>query len=789
VLKSYLKIAVRNIFRDKGNSIINISGLALGMACFILLILLVQDELSFDRFHEHGDDIYRVIIVQEKEGENIQVALTQAPLAPALQRDFPPVVQAACFNYAGGGLVTHGDKSFEENYFAFTDPSFFTMFSFPFKKGSPAAALTDPLSVVLSQRTAQKYFGDQDPMGKILHVKDIASLTVTGVIENTVNSHIDLQFVVSNRLFARYGVDITRWNQLNYTTYVRLQAGMNPQTAIEQISGYLKSSRIYGPETRQRLTLQPLKRIYLYSDYAYDVKAKTSSITLIYILSLMAFFILIIACINFMNLTTARSAGRMKEVGLRKVVGASRKQLILQFLGESVIMSLIALFFAVLVVELALPHLNALTFKKLAFYHAPAAGWFLWVIGIAIITGIIAGSYPAFFLSSFEPVNVLKGVQTKSPGASALRKILAIGQFTFSIILIIATVVLFRQLHFMRRAQLGYDRENLVCLRMNAEIKKKYPAVKNRLPGHPGITSVTACMNLPTWSGPSTAVSDWEGRDSNKKITMYHGSVDYDYFKTFKMDILEGRSFSPEFPGDPAGALIVNQEAVKDMELENPIGTRMTMGETRGTIIGVVKNYNFDNLRNKIKPLVLKLAPGETRFMIIRVNPRQINEALAFMEKQWKTFSPGYPFKYFFLDDRLNSLYAIEMNIGKVITVFTILAIFISSMGLFGLASFTTQQRTREVGIRKVFGASASNITRSLSREFLKWVLLANAIAWPVALAALGKWLQNYAYRIHISIWLLVLSGMAALVIVLATVSYQVIKTAGANPAAALRHE
>ncbi|NIM14088.1 MAG: FtsX-like permease family protein [Candidatus Aminicenantes bacterium] len=783
MFKNYLKIAFRNIIRQKGYSFINISGLAIGLACFILMLLLTLDELSFDRFHENADHIYRVFI-ENKDSDLPLIAVTPAPLAASLKKDFPGITEAACFNYGGGGLVKCDNKYFEESYFEFTDPSFFKMFSFTFIKGNPQTALEDPLSVVLSQKTAEKYFGQKDPLGKTLEIKDIATLTVTGVIQDPKNSCMRVQFVVSNQIYDKFGMDIHTWNRLDYITFVMLQENADVKQLSAKTYGYLKK---VWPSYKGRLILQPLKEVNLYSNLAYD-PLRNSSIYVIYILISLGISILLIACINYMNLSTARSARRMIEVGLRKVVGAKKKQLIWQFLGESVLFALIALVIAFILVELALPHLNQLTLREapLNRYFTPVM--VLGLIGIALITGGVAGSYPAFFLSSFKPVTILKGPRQKGARGSLLRKILAIGQFSLSILLIIVTIILYKQLHYMQNVNLGYDKEKLVCIDMNAEIKKSYNSVKNELLKAAGIIDVTATDSFPVSGLMSCTFSGWEGRDTDKKIVLYQCVVDYDFFKTFKMDILQGRGFSRKFPSDLTSAVIVNEEAVKQMEMENPLGKHMSIwGKSK--IIGVVKDFHFEYLRNKINPMVIKLAPQNTSHMIVRLLSGNIHDTLDVIKGQWKSFAPEYPFEFTFLDDRLNRMYFLEAIIGKVFWVFTGLAIFISCMGLFGLASFLTEQRTKEIGIRKVLGATVSGIIQLLSKEFLKWVLVANFIAWPIAFLLMSKFLQVYAYRAPMGIWPFLLAGVLGLLITLLSVGYQSTRAAAANPVEALRYE
>jgi ABC-type antimicrobial peptide transport system permease subunit len=724
------------------------------------------------------------VIVQSPKYK-LPIAITAAPLAAALKKDFPEIIESACFNFAGGGLVKYGDKSFEEGFFTFTDPSFFKMFTFTFLKGSPQTALQDPLGVVLSEKTANKYFGNKNPMGEVLEIKDRVNLTVTGVIQTPKNSSFTVDFIVSNHLYDKYGVDITRWGSWNYITFVMLHGKADTDQLKSQIYRYYKKR---WPDTTARLILQPLERMYLYSIFLYD-KFNSSSIYFIYIFLLLAVFILLIACVNFMNLSTARSARRMKEVGLRKVEGANKKQLIRQFLGESILFALIALLFAILLVELALPFLNQMIFREMSLYGSLNLAMVLGLILIALITGIIAGSYPAFFLSSFRVVNVLKGYGQKGGKGSLMRKILAIGQFAVSILLIIAITVLYKQLHYIRNANLGYDKEQLVYVHMNADIKKSYDAVKNELLKEPGIINVTAALNLPYWTWPAVTLSYWEGSHIHKEIILHRLSVDYDFFKTFKMNILQGRSFSREFPSDTSSALIVNEEAVRQMKMENPLGKHISAGKYKGKIIGVVKDFHFDILRNKINPLVIKLDPRDTDYMLIRVHPDSIPMTLAAIENQWKSFSPDYPFKFTFLEDLLDRIYLVEVLIGKLVSVFTVLAIFLSCMGLFGLASFMTQQRTNEIGIRKAFGASISGIVQLLSKEFLMWIVVANAIAWPIAFLLMNWFLQIYAYRTSIGVWPFLLAGMLALLIVVLSVGSQSIRTAKTNPVEALRYE
>jgi len=782
-----MKVALRNIFRHKGYSFLNILGLAIGMACFMLIFMLVQVELSYDHGFENGDDIFRVFTIMNQNGEQRYNALTMAPLASSLKKNFPEVLEAVSYNHGDGNLVKYGSKNFDEDYFCFTDTSFFKIFSLTFLEGNPRIILDDPYSVVLSEDISNRIFGNGKALGEKIQLNDQLVLTVTGVIKKIEKSHLKLNIVLSNKLYKEFGVDVKDWDNLNYTTYVLLQKGVDLKGFETKFHNFLK--QVQNPDTKLKLGLQPLKRIYLHSKFDYDFFAKTGDINYVYILSFIGIFILLIACINFMNLTTARSEKRIKEVGLRKVAGAYKGQLVRQFLGESIVFSLIALLFALILVEIALPYLGKLYLRKIVFYQALSPLLIFGIMGVAIVAGIIAGSYPAFFLSSFNPAKILKGVAKKKSKKSLLRKFLVVGQFSFSIILIIATIIIYRQLFHMQNKDLGYDKEQLLYIKMRPGIKKKYRPFKDVLKQNPGIQNITAIMDLPIWSGPSVRLSEWEGRGGKKEMRVYYGSVDYDYFETFKIDIIEGRNFSRQYSSGSTASLIVNEEAVRQMEMEDPIGKRLLIWGEEGIIVGVVKNYNFDNVRNGISPLILKLSPEQTRFIFIRLKPGKISETIEFIKNKWQAFFPGYPFKFSFFDDKLDDLYRKELNVGKIISVFTCIAILISCLGLFGLASFTTEQRTKEISVRKVIGASESNIIQLLSKDFLKWVFVANIMAWPLGFWIMSKWLQNYAYRIPIGVWIFLLSGLGAMVIALITISFQTIRAANTNPVETLRYE
>ena len=787
MIRNYLKVALRSIKRHRGYSFINIAGLSIGMACCFFILLYVRDELSFDRFHERADRLYRVVVSRIQDGENSASALTPAPLAAALKEDIPEVAEAACFNRRGAGPIRYGDTVFEPDIFEFTDPAFFMMFSFDFVKGNPAKFFEDPYSIVLTEDSAQRYFGQKEPLGEILEVANRFSLRVTGIIKTPKNSHIALHHVVSKELYKEIGVDITSWNQYNYTTYILLARNVSDLYVSQKIGPFM--SKIFGESYRSALRLQPLKRIYLHSNYAYDIHTQTSDIRLVYLLSLIAFFILIMACANFMNLATARAGRRMREVGLRKVVGAQRRQLVFQFLGESIFLAFCSLGLATIMVKLVLPSFNNLALKQLRFLSPLDFPTVVFLVGITLITGIIAGSYPAFFLSSFKPVQTVRGTLKTGIKGSLVRKILVIGQFSLSILLIISTLVLYKQLRFFQNKHLGYEKEHLVTIDLNPQFATMYQAFKDSLLQDPNVLRVTATMNLPNWEWPGMVLDSWEGRASDKEIPIKHGSVDYDFFETFQMDFALGRPFKREFPTDATSALIVNEEAVRQMELEDPLGKRLDILGNKGRIIGVIKDFNFDSIRNKIDPLVLKLAPQETHYLVARLSPDNITGGIRALEKTWGNFVKDYPFEFRFLDDVLNRNYMREAMMGKVFTSFTVLAIFIGCLGLFGLASFLAEQKTKEIGVRKVLGASVSGIVLMLTKDFTKWIVLANLVALPAAVFFSSLLLRGYAYRTSLGVFIFLLPVIFSLVIAWITVSYQSIRAALADPVKSLRYE
>ncbi|MBN1271660.1 MAG: ABC transporter permease [Candidatus Aminicenantes bacterium] len=785
MIKNYLKMALRNFKKHKGYSFINIAGLAVGMACCILILLWVQDELSYDRFHENADSICRVIQDINFSDHSTTWAITQGPLGPSLKADFPEIVN---FMRVTGRRfrLTFEEKSFDE-VLGMADGSIFEMFTFPLFKGDPQTALSDPFSIVLTEEMAEKYFGDRDPIGQTLKADNQYDFIVTGIIKKfPQNSHFRYDFLIPFIFGRELNYTVDNWRNSQFRTYVQIPEGMPYQEVVKKISGYLFKKPTL--EKDARLNLQPLTRIHLYSDYEFD--DAHGDITYVTIFSLIAFFILLIACINFMNLTTARSANRAREVGIRKVAGAVRGNLLRQFFGESIFMALVALLVAIGLVLLLLPAFNDLAAKELSLWSQGSLQTVLFLLAIAVFTGILAGIYPALFLSGFQPVQVLKGTLYSGGKGSGFRRVLVVFQFSLTILLIVCTLVVSNQLSFMRNHKLGYDKEHLVYGILRGNMRRQFDAVKEELLKNPNIVHVTSSGTIPTYGyNFSNSLWRWEGQNPDEEILMRAAFVDYDYCKTMGIEILEGRTFSREYSTDPTEALIVNEEAVKVMGMESPLGKHLGRVGGKTRIIGVVKNYHFRSLKQNIDPLILILSPRNCWALFACLKSENISQSLEYMEKVWNTFAPGYPFSYSFMDDALDSLYRSEQRIGTIFRYSAVLAVFISCLGLFGLASFMAEQRTKEIGIRKVLGATVPNILLLLSKEFTKWIILANIIAWPVAFYAMNKWLQGYAYRINIAVWSFLSAAVLALLIALFTVSYQTIKAATANPADSLRYE
>jgi len=787
MLKSYLKIAFRNLLKYKVYSIINIFGLSVGLACCILIMLFVRDELSYDRFHRNADQIYRVVVEFKYKDRPDHFAHTQAPLAPALLNEFPEVLKAVRFARRSEVLIAYKEKYFWEKGLMLADPSIFEVFSFPLIKGDSKTALSDPNSIVITQRIAQKYLSDVDPIGKILKigVEWVKGYKVTGILKNIPsNSQLQFDFLIS---FTNQKGNIG-WGAWNYSTYIQLPPNYPPHKLEDRLPDLV--GKYIGEETRAGsiLHLQPLTRIHLHSNLRNDLTTNRD-LSHLYIFSGIALLILMLACINFVNLITARSTIREKEVGIRKVVGANRLQLILQFLGEAVLLSFISFLLSLIVVEFLLPVFNKLSGKEMTF-HLLRDFWFLASFtGLMFIVGILSGSYPAFVISRFSPISILrKGFGEKiSVHPSLLRRILMVTQFAISITFLFSTAVMHQQLEYIRNRNLGYDKEHIVVLPIfYRDVQPKYELLKSEIMQSPLIINTTATSYLPSKLAYYQNIW-WEGL-SEKNEYMHWITVDHDFIETLGLRIKAGRNFSSNYPTDQGRAYILNEAAVEMIGWESPIGKQFEIVE-RGTVIGVIDNFHFQSLHNKIQPLALYIYPDTFRYLLVRIRAEDISRSLQFLRRKWQEFFPAQLFGYSFFDQDFGRMYKAETHLVRVFNYITGLAILIACLGLFGLASFTTVRRTKEIGIRKVFGASVLRIVFLLSKEFIKWVLIANTVAWPIAYYVTNKWLQNFAYRINMGFWSFIFAAVLSLIIALITVSYQAIKAALANPVDSLRYE
>ncbi|MFN8353341.1 MAG: ABC transporter permease [Spirosomataceae bacterium] len=785
MFKNYLKIAFRNLLKNKLFSFINIMGLALGMTCSLLIMLWVQDELEVDHFHKNGSRLYRVMENQHYTGVINTFASTPGVLAENIVKDFPEIVNASQMLWEEEPLFTVG-TTFEKEKGRYVQADFLKMFSFELEKGDPRTALKRPDGVVISKKLAEKYFKNQDPIGKIIRIDNRDDAMVTGVLKDLpANSSLKFDFLMSYDRWLKTNEWAKEWGNNGPRCFVMLHPSASIDKVNTKIKNYIKTK---NKNSNVELFLQNYGDSYLYSNWEAG-KQNGGRIEYVKIFSVVAVFILLIACINFMNLATARSVKRAKEVGVRKVVGAYRSSLMGQFIGESILITVFALLFSLLFVQLMLPTFNDLTEKHLAFNFANPSVWLI-LLGLTVITGIVAGSYPALFMSSLNPVVVLKGALKFKPGATYFRKGLVVFQFGLSIMLILGMIVIYRQIQFIQTKNLGYDRENLLYMPLEGDIAKTFKSFKSELQNQAGIKAITCAQSDPLEVGSSTMGVKWPGKDTTQQILFSQNSVSYDYIKTMGIKLLSGRDFGAEFGTDTSN-YIINEAAAKKMGYKDPVGKEMTMWDKKGTIIGLMKDFHHNSLHVAIEPLILRLQPQNENWgtILIRTQAGKTPAAIANIEKIYKKFNPQFPFKYAFTDQEFADRYKSENVVSKLATYFAILAIFISCLGLFGLAAFTAEQRTKEIGIRKVMGASVSNLVGMLSKDFIQLVLIAAVIAFPIAWYFLSNWLEKYAYRIEFEWWYFVVAGILAVAIALLTVSYQAVRAALINPVRSLKTE
>ncbi|MEM6840681.1 MAG: ABC transporter permease [Bacteroidota bacterium] len=785
MLKNYLKVAFRNLINNRIYSLINIGGLSVGVATFLLILLWVADELSYDRYHTNADNVYRSIVEWHVGDQEVAYPTTPAPFADFAQDNIPEIENTTRYNLISQSLFTYEDVPYQEESGAYADPATLEMFSFEFQEGDPTTALDEPNSVILSQTLADKYFGSESALGKTLRLNNQHELAVTGVYEDMPkNSHLRFSYLLPFELFLQHhNIGDDNWNDYNHYTYLQLQEGISAEVISDKI---MASFRKRFPESTDNIYLQPLTEIHLYSNFDLDASGK-GDIRYVYIFSAVAIFILLIACINFTNLATARSIKRAKEIGLRKSIGAIKRQLVGQFLGEALLYTVIAIAIAVLLAELVLPVYNDLAQKQISLQLLDVR-----LIGalliITLITSLAAGLYPALFISSFSPTKALKGTFKAGSKGVFLRKGLVVLQFTLSIILIVGTLVIDDQINFIQNKKLGYNKEHVLVVPMSGEIYEVVNTFKTALESNPNILNITSASQNLTNIGSSTSGADWAGKAEDQTILLNQLSVDLDFIETFQIEMAEGRAFSRERSADST-AFILNEEAVKQMGVENPVGMAFSAHGVEGTVIGVAEDFNFQSVHQAIAPLVLFVSPDWRSNLYIKIDHQNIAEATAEVESVWQEINPAYPFEYQFLDESFNTLYQNEVRTGDLFNYFAFIAIFISCLGLFGLAAYTAELRTKEVGVRKVLGASVSSILLLFSRDYIKLVVIAFLIATPLAYYLMHQWLADFAYRTNISLLVFVLAIAFALLITLLTVGYQSVKAATANPVDSLRSE
>ena len=810
MISNYIKVAFRNLIRFKAYSAINITGLAIGMACCILILLYVYDEMSYDRFNENSDRIYRIAVDGSLGDNSFKVAVTSPPLRNALLQDYPEVEAVTRIRSFGFPVLRYEDKVFSEEKFYWVDSTFFDVFTVDFLKGDPKTALTQPQSVVLTEEMAKKYFGNEDPMGKILDMDNRRDYKVTGVVkEFPENSHFHFDFLGS---MSSYGfVEQQGWLNNSFYTYLLLRKGFPAEQFAAKMPALVQKhvypviekflnvpmAELIKRGAKYELTLQPLTDIHLHSNLGAELEPN-GDISYVYIFSLIALGILLIACINFTNLATARSTNRLKEIGVRKTLGSSRQQLIKQFLTESILMTFIAVIISLIIIEIALPYFGDLVGKQLSISYLENVFSIPLLLLFILFVGTIAGAYPALYLSSFNPVKVLKKETGNSGRNPWLRNSLVVLQFAVSIFLFIGTIIVYNQLNYISNKKLGFNKEQVLVVKKTDDIAIKRPhnieSFVNDLKSVPGVIDASNSTQIFGENFGSTPYKVYGTNDNHIIDIMF---ADYYFASVYEIQMMQGRFYSREY-GTDTTAVVINESAAKEFGIANdPIGKQIVHPHTNDdsvdvyTVIGVMKDFNYQSLHQKIQPLIIHLfnSQGFGRNISVKLSANNVKKEISEIGDVWHKYAGNQAFEYVFFDENFAKAYAAEERTGVIVSVFSVLAILIACLGLLGLAAFTTEQRTKEVGIRKILGASVPGIVVLLLKDFVKWVLISNIIAWPIAYFALSKWLEDFAYRINISLWAFIMASAIAMLIAIFTVSYQSIKAAVANPVKSLRYE
>lgn len=801
MIKNYFKTAFRNIVRNKLFTFLNILGLSLGLATAILILFWVQDELSYDKFNTNHENIYRISSDYHINGVRMNVAVAPPPMAATMVTDYPEVLNSCRFRQVGSRILDVNDLKFKVDKVTYADSSFFDMFSIPILEGDVNNLLNQPNFIMLSRESSERFYGDESATGKSIKIGE-RTFMVSGVYENIPdNSHFHFDILLSmpslEDSFSKM------WLSNNYHSYILV----HPSTDIEKLELQMQEmiERYLGPdvekfigktleelmgETSAAYSLQNITDIHLHSDLMVELEAN-SDINNVYIFTFIALFILIIACINFMNMSTARSEGRSKEVGIRKVSGAIRGQIVFQYILESFVITILSYFLAMILVELYLPSFNTLSGKNLDInYFEPQTALIL--LGIIISTSLLAGSYPSFYLSSFQPIETLKGTFKAGKSSGRLRNILVVIQFFTTIILISSSIFVYTQLNFIQSKKLGFEKEQLICLHNMNALGNNAQSLKQELLNYPEFVSGTISSFLPVPSSSNNSVIFPDG-DHTNMISMYQWETDFDYISTFKMNIIEGRAFSPEF-GTDSTVFIINEASLKHFGWESAEGHFIQVyindeGETANyNIVGVVEDFHFESLKSSISPMLMRI--GDAGFyLILRFNTENTKDVIDILKKKWTEFAPNYPFEYSFISERFNDMYFQEQQMGKIMKNFTILAIIIATLGLFGLSAFIAEKRTKEIGIRKVNGASIYNIFWLFTKDIAKLVLIAFTLAVPLTWYIMDRWLNNFTYRIDIEWMVFIGAGALSFFIAILTISYQAYMASVRNPIDALKYE
>jgi putative ABC transport system permease protein len=797
MIKNIFRIVFRNIIRQKGSTFINVTGLAVGLTASLLILMWVMDELSYENFNKNAGQIYMVHQDQFYTGNRYRVPVTPFPCAPVWKERIPEIRETSRLVILPKLLFRMEEKVFFETRVKAADPGILKVFTLPLLLGDECTALNDPHSIILTERLSKKYFGSKNPIGRTITLENKNIFTVSAVMKdipkNSIfssagQSWVGIDAIIPYSYLKVMGMSDESWGNNSIFTFILLEKGADIKAVNKKLTKIVVE---HNPQTNAKFFLSPWLDFRLHTEFGYQ--NGKGAIVRVYIFEAIAVFILLIACINFINLAIAKAASRGKEIGIKKVAGANRLNMMVQFITESVILVMIALIFALVLVSLSLGVFNSISGKSFDFSDVFQVKFIAGFIITGLLTGFLAGIYPAFYLSSLKPVLVLKGEAVTGKGHGRLRQVLVVIQFTLSIFIALGAIFMYLQLKFMQEKELGFDKENIICIPMADNMKSKYYSLKKELQKESLILGVTASMSNPTMIGSNGGGASWKGKDPKQEVLIGQNIIDYDYLSTMKMSLVGGRDFSPDFKGDmgdTTGNFLVNEEVAKLMGGGDVVGKSFRFMGQRGIIVGVMKNFHFSGAQEPIEPMAFAVSDSKSfSNILVRLAPGDLPATLKTVDKIWKRIIPDYPLEYSFLDKDYENLYRTEMQMGLLLKYFTIVAVIIACLGLYGLAAYSASRRTREIGVRKVMGASVLSVMYSLSKEFLALVFISIILAFALGWYVIGKMLQQFAYRIDMNMHVFIMIGTGALVVALLTVSFQAFRAAGINPAAALKTE